>query len=267
MPQDNSATFLAGPAAFINANPICLSRLDEHLPAPGIPAVNNLLTRFTLYTNTVHGVPGPNDLPLLRMQPVGGPVFAPLPGGAVMPTMEALYCRAANGGVAFNNLPYVDIAIAPAALQPTLMFTTGMNGCTLVVASAVPAAAPALAAGDRRVMHDHDHRSLAQWAAAGYTLHFASYADAAQAGPVPPAWAPAPIATDYNPNNYAWGSPPPVVGPAGPIAMRVVTNFLWWDPATARWVYLSRHAHTYGIQDLAMDAPGAGPASTRVLPL
>lgn len=249
--QDNAPGFLANPPAFIAGHPIVLNDI-----APGgMPAVNNLRTRFTLSTVTVNGLPGPGQLPMLRMQPVGGPAVVPLPppGGGVLSTIDALYCRAGNGGDAFNALPWCDIAAAPGGADAHVLFTTGMNGCSLVVASAVPPGAAALAPGHWRVMHDHDHRSLAQWHAAGYVIRFASYVDGPLgAGPLP-AWPVAPVVNNYNPHNYAFAVNTPQSPPPG---VRVVTNFLWWNGA--HWTFNSRHyaafaAHPYDID--AMPPP------------
>ncbi|MCU0762141.1 MAG: hypothetical protein MUF76_03935 [Hydrogenophaga sp.] len=258
--QDNTIAFLAGPAAFIAAHPIVLNDI-----APGgIPAVNNLRTRFTLSTATAAGgLPAPGALPMLRMQPVGGPAVVAPPGGGALTTIDALYCRAGNGGDAFNALPYCDIAIAPGGADAHTLFTTGMNGCSLVVASAVPAGAPApLAPGHLRVLHDHDHRTLAAWQAAGYTVRFAAYVDGAVgAGAAPPAWAVAAVVADYNPHNYPFG----VMTPQG-MGVRVVTNFLQWTGA--HWTFNSRHYVAFAATPYDLDAvPPGGASSTQSLPI
>lgn len=264
MPQDNALDFLANPAVFINAHPIVLNYIAEDTGG-GFNVVNNQRTRFTLSTRTVQGMPGPNDFPALRMQQAVGPAVVTLPSGGVLTTLDAMYCHASAGGTAFNMLPYCDIPIAPGPGNAHLMFTTGMNGCSLVVASAVPppppgaplGAQPPLAPGQWRVMHDHDHRSLAAWAAAGYTLRFASYSDAAQPGAVPAAW-PAPIVNTYNPHNYPWSVVPP---PPSPARLRVVTNFLYWSGAN--WTFNSRHFHAAATVAYDIDAPAGGVPSTQ----
>lgn len=248
MPNDNVPTFTANPAIFIVANPIVLDAIAENMPGHGFPVLNNQRSWFTLSTRTVNGHPGPNDFPSLRMQPggvppAGIPLVPPVvPGlsGGMFNTLLAYYCHAGNGGTAFNALPFVDIPALPGANDARYLFTTGMNGCALVVATAVPAGAPPLAPGQWRVMHDHDHRALALWNGAGYTLRFASYADPNDAGPVP-AWANPPVVNTYNPHNYAWNlipPPPPLLYPPA----RVVTNFLAWTGA--HWTFNSRHYHT-----------------------
>ena len=262
MPQDDVPTFTANPAAFIAAHPIVLNYIAQNTGG-GFPVVNNQRTRFTLSTTTVNGAPGINDFPALRMQPGGGPAVVALPGGGVLTTLDAMYCHAGAGGVAFNVLPFCDIPIVPGGGDAHLLFTTGMNGCTLVVASAVPLGAPVLAAGRWRVLHDHDHRSLAAWGGAGYTVRFASYADAAEPGPVPVGMVPAPHVTFYNPHNYPWNFVPP---PPAPARVRVVTNFLYWNGAN--WIFNSRHFHAAATVAYDMDIPpGGGMPSTQSLNL
>jgi|GEM_PF-6923171 hypothetical protein len=256
---DNAIAFLAGPAAFIVGNPITLAQINQDLPA-GIPAINNLRTRFTLSTESQSGSPAPGALPKLRMQPVGGPAVVQLPPpGGVLTTIDALYCRAGDGGNPLAALPYCDIPTAPGAADAHTLFTTGMNGCSLIVLSAVGAGAPALAAGRLRVVHDHDHRSLATWAAAGYTVKFAAYPDGAGAGAAPAAWPVAAVVANYNPHNYPWGMPVP--GQTVP-GNRVVTNFLFWNGA--KWTFNSRHYVDFGGVPYDIDAPaGGGPSSTQ----
>lgn len=186
MAQDNVPTFVAGPAAFIAQHPIALNWIGQNMPGGNFPVVNNQRTRFTLTTATVAGLPAPNEFPSLRMQPAGGPATVPVAGGGVVTTLDAYYAHAGNGGMPVNTLPHCDIPIAPTPLDAHLVFTTGMNGCSFVLASAVPPAAPPLAAGHWRILHDHDHHTLAAWVAAGYTVHFASYVDLAQPGVWPP---------------------------------------------------------------------------------
>jgi len=259
--QDDTHAFHAGPVVFIVAHPLVLNDI-----APGgIPAVNNLRTHFTLSTVTAGAAgPAPGALPMLRMQPVGGPpvVVLPPPGG-VLNSIDALYCRAGNGGDAFNVLPYCDIVAAPGDADAHTLFTTGMNGCSLIVASAVPPGAPAaLAPGHLRVLHDHDHRTLAAWQAAGYTVRFAAYVDGAvSAGAAPPAWAVAPVVANYNPHNYPFC----VVTPQG-VGIRVVTNFLQWTGA--HWTFNSRHYVAFAATPYDLDAvPAGGPTSTQSIPI
>ncbi|WP_261826626.1 hypothetical protein [Inconstantimicrobium mannanitabidum] len=188
------------------------------------------------------------------MQPAGAPPVVAQPGGGVLGTIDAFYCRAGNGGMAFNALPFCDIAIAPGPLDAHFLFTTGMNGCSLVVASAVPIGAAPLAHGAWRVMHDHDHRSIAQWQAAGYTIRFAAYADLADAGVGP--FLPVNVVS-YNPNNYPWNYMDSV---------RIVTNFLHWTGVN--WNFNSRHYHAAGKHIINVDSPpGVIPAvaSTQTL--
>ena len=227
--QDDTLTFLAGPAAFIVANPIVLN--DIAPVGVGIPAVNNLRTHFTLSTVTAgFGLPAPGALPMLRMQPVAGPPVVVLPGlGGVLNTLDALYCRAGNGGDAFNVLPYCDIPLAP---------------------------------GHLRVLHDHDHRTLAAWHAAGYTVRFAAYVDGVLgAGAAPPAWPVAPVVADYNPHNYPFG----MLTPLG-MGVRVVTNFLQWTGV--HWTFNSRHHVAFAATPYDLDAVPAGAAtSTQSIPI
>lgn len=255
---DNAPTFLAGPAAFIVPNPVTLGQLTQNMPGGGIPAVNNLRTRFTLTTDSAAGAPAPGALPRLRMQPVGSPptITLPPPGGVVS-TIDALYCRAGDGGVALGALPYCDIRIAAGAGDAQTVFTTGMNGCSLIVLAAVPAGAQALAAGHWRVVHDHDHRSLATWANAGYRVHFAAYADAAGAGAPPGAWTTPARVANYNPHNYPWGMPVP--GQTVPGA-RVVTNFLFWN--RQNWTFNSRHYVDFNGMPYNIDVPASGGATS-----
>lgn len=261
--QDDTHAFLAGPAAFIVAHPIVLNDITPF--GVGIPAVNNLRTHFTLSTVTAGpGGPAPGAFPMLRMQPVGGPPVVVLPGaGGALNTIDALYCRAGNGGDAFNVLPYCDIAIAPGGADAHTLFTTGMNGCSLLVASAVPPGAPApLAPGHLRVLHDRDHRTLAAWHAAGYTVSFAAYVDGVVgAGAAPPAWPVAPVVANYNPHNY----PFPMLTPQG-MGARVVTNFLQWTGAN--WTFNSRHYVAYAATPYDIDAtPPVGLTSTQSIPI
>jgi hypothetical protein len=99
-------------------------------------------------------------------------------------------------------------------------------------------------------MHDHDHRALATWHAAGYVLRFASYPDAIQPGPVPGAWLAPVVVNSYNPHNYGWLFMAP--GDNVPL-VRAVTNFLWWDGAS--WRFGSRHFHARVNVALDVDAP------------
>ncbi|AUH52013.1 hypothetical protein CXB49_14900 [Chromobacterium sp. ATCC 53434] len=262
--QDNVPNFLAGPATFIVPNPITLAQIAQSMPGGALPAVNNLRTRFTLTTDTgTGGLPLPGALPKLRMQPVGGPptVTLPPPGGVVT-TIDAQYCHASAGGTALAALPFCDIPVAPGPADARTLFTTGMNGCSLMVLSAVPVGAPALAAGHLRVVHDHDHRSLATWAAAGYTVRFAAYADGGTGAGAPPGGWPVPaLVADYNPHNYPWGMPVP--GQAVPGA-RVVTNFLYWTGAN--WTFNSRHYVDFGGTPYDIDVPaGGGATSTQTM--
>lgn len=257
--QDNNITFQAGPAAFILAHPIVL----DDLASEGIPAVNNLRTRFTLSLATTGGMPAVGALPMLRMQAVGGPAVVALaaPGG-VLTTTDAMYCRAGSGGAAFNALPYCDIPIVPGANDAHTLFTTGMNGCSLIIASAVPPNAPApLAPGHLRVMHDRDHRTLAAWHAAGYTVRFAAYEDGeAGAGASPPAWVVALVVANYNPHNYLFDMQTPLG-----MGFRVVTNFLVWTGGN--WTFNSRHYVTFAAQSFDIDAPVGHMPSTQSIPM
>lgn len=245
--RDDVFVFTNGPAAFILQNPIVLSTITDDLPG-GIPPVDNLRTRFTLSTVTQGGTPAPGALPCLRMQPVGGPEVVPQPGGGVLTTIDALYCRASDGGTPLANVYYCDVPIQPAPNDAHCLFTTGMNGCSLIVLSAAPQGAPPLAANHFRVVHDHDHRDLNTWAAVGATVRFAAYDDPNQAGIVPPGWAP-PTLANYNPNNYAYGVPVP--GKPFPGA-RVVTNFLYWTGLN--WTFNSRHYTDYTGESFDIDA-------------
>lgn len=248
MPVDMAPAFVANPTAFIAAHCIALNAIGEPWGG-GFPAAHNRRNRFTLACGVGPAAPLPADQPMLRMQPDAVAIGAAVGG---MSTLDAYYCHAGDGGMAFNNLWRVDIPIAPGPGDARLLFTTGMNGCTLVVASAVPPGAPPLAPGHWRVMHDHDHRTLAAWQAAGYTVRFAAYADSnvgplGEPGPVPVGWAVVP--RSYNPHAYPWhhGAPP------SPPRVRVVTNFFWYDGA--HWNCGSRHFHASGAQAFDIDAP------------
>jgi hypothetical protein len=260
MAIDNAATFLANPLTFIAGSPIVLDQIGQNMPGGAFPPVNNQRSRFTLSTGAPGVAPAPGSLPRLRMQPAAVPAggVVPQPPLAPLATLDAYYCHAGIGGVALNALPYVDIPIAPGPADAHLLFTTGMNGCALFVASAVDPAAPALAAGHWRVLHDPSHRSLAALHAGNYVIHFAAYVDAVQPGPVSAAWAAAPIVRNYNPNNYPFALPPPAM----PMNQRVITNFLWWGGA--HWNFGSKHYHLLGASPSPIDAPpGAGPNSTQ----
>lgn len=258
---DNAIAFNAGAAAFIVANPITLAQLAQSMPVPpGVPNINNLRTGFTLTTDALHGLPVPGALPKLRMQPVGGPAIVPLPPpGGFLTTIDALYCHASVGGTPLNALPYCDINSVPGAADALTLFTTGMNGCSLVVLSAVAPGAAALAPGFLRVVHDHDHRDWATWNAAGYTVRFAAYENLADAGVIPGGLAPAPVVVTYNPHNYPWNMPVP--GQVFP-GVRVATNFLRWNGAN--WTFNSRHYVDFGGVPFDIDDPlGAGATSTQ----
>lgn len=267
MPVDQAPAFVANPAAFIALQTIALTAIGENMPGGAFAVQNDRRMRFTLARGVGAAPPGPGDVPLLRMQPpaVGvGAVVAQPPPQPPLTTIDAYYCHAGNGGMAFDVLPRVDIPVAPGGADAHHLFTTFMNGCALVVLSAVPAGAPALAPGHWRVVHDFDHRPLAAWAAAGYTVHFAAYVDPAQPGPMPGAWAAPAIVRCYNPHNYPWQFHQP---PAPP-RVRAVTNFLWWDGG--HWNFGSRHFHCSGPAAFDIDPPpGVVPAlsSTQVCQL
>lgn len=252
---DNVGHFMLNPSVFIIANPIVLNSINQNLIG-GIPAINNLRTFFSLSTNTVHGVPGLLDFPTLRMQPIGAAPVVHQPGGGVLNTIDAMYCRAANGGDGFNIMPFCDISTVPVPADAHFLFTTGMNGCSMIIASAVPVGAAPLAPGSWRILHDHDHRSIAAWVAAGYTVQFACYADIAEAGII------GPHIHSYNPNNYPWGYD---AGAHFGFSLRIVTNFLYWNGAN--WSFNSRHYHASGIHILNVDSPPAfaGATSTQTI--
>jgi hypothetical protein len=254
MAADNAPAFLANPTLFIAASPIVLDHIGQNMPGGGFAAVNNQRSRFTLSTGAPGVAPVPADLPRLRMQPpavgVGGVVAQP--PLAPLTTLDAYYCHAGIGGMALNALPFVDIPVAPGPADAHLLFTTAMNGCALFVASAVDPAAPPLAPGHWRVLHDPAHRSLAALHAGNYVIHFAAYVDAVQPGPVPPAWAAPPIVRNYNPHNYPFALPPP----APAMSQRVIANFLWWDGA--HWNFGSKHHHLLPGGPSAADAPPPG---------
>lgn len=243
--EDNAPAFLGNPSGFIQLHPIALADLS---PA-SLTARNNLRARFTLTTSALDERSAARAMPTLRLQTGNG-----------LTGIDALYCRLGGTGEAFDALPYCDIAAVPGHTDPMVLFTTGMNGSTLVVATEVPASAAPLAPGRWRVMHDADHRSLAQWHAAGYMLRFAAYVDgAAGAGAMPP-WPSAAVVANYNPNGY----PLAIAGGQSQLqGLRVVTNFLWWSGAN--WTFNSRHVARVGVNTYDLDAIAPGGTSTQSL--
>jgi len=243
MAKDYGDDFIANPGAFIQNNAISLKQIDSKTPMPA--RQNNMIKSFTLTRETKWlGTAWADPIPSLRM----------LPGqaGDGYTTILSRYLYAGDGGDALDAIPYCDIPVAPGDGAPKFLFTVGMNGCTLVIATAVPGTATPLAANHWRVLHDHSHYDLARWHAGGYTLRFASYAGANEPGAVPPAFAGATV-TNYNPNNYAWNYAEQ--GRHG-VWMRVVTNFLHYDGN--RWNYHSVHFHNYATEVNAVDEPPGG---------
>ncbi len=258
MPIDHAIAFVNDPAAFIANNVIALEQITADLGGAGVPAGNNVQRPFILLQATQLGVPAQNTGPMLRMQPAIG-------GYLGVTRFDAWYCNAGHGGhngANLGQLPYVDIRQTPLPADPKLLFTVAMNGCTLVVVSAVPAGAPALAPWHYRVFHDWDHNSLATWHAAGYTVRFAAYAGADEPGQRPLSFLPNLRVRTYNPHNYPWVH----FGGRQMPDMRVVTNFLHHDGAA--WYWHSRHYHSNGQLILNQDAvPVGGASSTQSLPM
>lgn len=243
--EDNAPAFLGNPSEFIQHHPIALADLS---PA-SLTARNNLRARFTLTTSALDERSAARAMPTLRLQT-----------GSGLLGIDALYCRLGCAGEAFDALPYCDIAALPGHTDPMVLFTTGMNGSTLVVATEVPPSAAPLAPGRWRVMHDPDHRSLAQWHAAGYLVRFAAYADGRTGAGAMPAWPAEAVVANYNPNGY----PMAVAGvQSQPQGLRVVTNFLWW--CGANWTFNSRHVARVGVNTYDLDAIAPGGPSTQSL--
>jgi hypothetical protein len=246
MPIDHSYALAANPALFIAANKIALSEISANLGHIGLVVLNNMRCRLTLSQATGNGgVAVAGSVPMLRL--------CPGQGGNGLATIDAYYCHAGNGvgGWGVDVLPYVDIPINPGAHLPQFLFTTGMNGCALMVATAVPATAPApLPLNHYRVLHDPRHHTLAHWHGAGYTIRFAAFADAAEPGPVPGAFAAHLNLQIYNPNNYDWHY---LVHGLHGATMRVVTNFLHYDGAA--WSFHSSHFHDRAGVPNDVDAP------------
>lgn len=255
MATDHAPTFLANPGTFIQNHSISLRQIDSKTPMPA--RQNNMIKYFSLSQETKwFGTAWADPIPSLRMLPGAG--------GDGLQTILARYLYAGDGGDALDAIPYCDIPVAPGAAAPKFVFTVGMNGCTMVIATAVPGTATPLPANHWRVLHDHSHYSLATWHAGGYTVRFASYADAAEPGPVPGAFAAALNLRCYNAHGYPWHYAQP--GAHG-VWMRVVTNFLYWDGAA--WNYHSVHFHNYADQVNDVDAPagGGGASSTESVPV
>lgn len=252
MPIDHSFALEANPGTFIGANKIGLSEIAVNLGLIGLQVINNMVCRVTLsQASGVGGVAQAGTIPMLRM--------CPGLGGNGLNTIDSYYCHAGGGvgGWGVDALPYVDIPINPGAAQPKFLFTTGMNGCALMIATAVGGGAPAvLPANHYRVMHDPRHHSLAHWHGAGYTIRFAAYCDAAEPGAVPGAFAAHLNLQIYNPNNYPWHY---VQHGQHGATMRVVTNFLHY--AGAAWNFHSSHFHDRAGVALDVDTPpGVAPA-------
>lgn len=273
--NDDGITFLAGPAAFIQQQAIGLDCIAEDVIAAGgqVPNnQNNLRRHFTLTRPVANGQP--TGIPALRMQ-VANPALVPnfnppsvrLPNGGVVRAIDALYLNAANSNTPLTQLLFCDIVTQPGPNDAHVLFTLGMNGCSLVVLSAVPQGVPTLANGHLRVVHDRDHRNLAAWAAAGFTVRFAFYADAQGSGQIPAAWQAAPpVIMNYNPHNLPWGQQGLMAQVPAP---RIATNFLFWDGLG--WRVGSRHYFNLGGQNMR-DAEGAAislvpPVSTQSQPI
>ncbi|HTV19351.1 MAG TPA: hypothetical protein VMG12_11785 [Polyangiaceae bacterium] len=253
MATDHATTFLANPGTFIQNHSISLLQIASKTNVPA--RQNNLTRHFTLSQETKWlGLAWVDPIPSLRMLPgVGG-------GG--LQTLFAYYMYAGDGNDPLDAIPYCDIPVNPGAAAAKLLFTVGMNGCTLIIATAVPPTAPALPANHWRVLHDHSHYSLATWHAGGYAVRFASYADANEAGAVPGAFAAALNQRCYNRRGHPWHYA--VQGKHG-VWMRVVTNFLHWDGAA--WNYHSVHFHNYATEVNDVDAPTGGLSSTESVPV
>lgn len=230
--RDDAILFTQNPSLFIQNNPIVLNFIANDLSG-GIPKINNLQKRFTLSTNTVNGVPGINDFPLLKMQQNIDQEVISLTDGGFLTTIKAHYCRASSGGIGFSYMPYCDIDITPSESDPYYLFTDAMNGCSLIIVSGVPAGDENLPDNKYRVFHDRNHRSISEWKGAGYTVIFGAYAGDNEYSLTDLEIA---KAISYNPNNCNWieiglGNDSPLV--------RVVTNFLSWDGK--KWIFNSRH--------------------------
>lgn len=253
MNTDNAPALISDPGAFIANHTIALSEINVNMPqGTWLPNTNNQQCRLTLSQSGFIK----KGVPMLRM----------LPGlfGGSLKAIPAYYLHAGDGGMAFNVHRHVDLPLIPHPPYPRFLFTTGMNGCSLIVTSVVPGGAPPLPANHYRVFHDHDHRPLATWHTAGYTVRFASYADITQAGPIPPAFAANINVTTYNPNNYPWSY---VVHGQHGVTMRVVTNFLHYNGG---WHFHSCHFHDRaGVPNAVDTPPGVAPAasSTQSLPM
>ena len=250
MAIDHANAFTGNPGGFIQGNAISLLQIVSKLGAPLVRR-SNLQKQFTLSQETSwFGMAWEDPIPSLRMMPGLG--------GGGLNTFLSWYLFAGDGGMATTAIPYCDIPINPGVGQPNFLFTVGMNGCSMIIASAVPAGVEPLAAGHWRVHHDHSHYDLARWHADGYTLRFASYADAGEPGAVPGAFAAAFNLNIYNPNNYPWHY---VVPAQHGVHMRVVTNFLHYDGAA--WNFHSRHFHNYADTVEDVDTPpGVAPVAS-----
>ncbi|WP_437729272.1 hypothetical protein [Sorangium sp. So ce861] len=251
MARDYANDFTGNPGGFIQNHAISLLHIASKLGGPLVRRPN-LQKMFTLSRETKWlKMAWEDPIPTLRMMPGLG--------GDGLTTFLSWYLFAGDGHMATDAIPYCDIPINPGANSPNFLFTVGMNGCSLVIASAVPGTAPPLAAGHWRVLHDHSHYNLARWHTDGYTVRFASYAGANEAGAIPGAFAAAINVNTYNPNNYAWHY---VVHGQHGAHMRVVTNFLHWDGNA--WNFHSRHFHNYAdtVEDLDAPPGTVNPASS-----
>jgi hypothetical protein len=245
--------FVNNPATFIGEHRIVVDVVDELMNAAPVAGIT---------TDAVISTDAANDeqIPKLRLAPankvVNGEVVVPGGKAKIFKTMWLPVSRVQGNPSAeyYAASPYVDIAVAPGGDDTKYVFTQGMNGCALIIVSAVPEGAPALAEGKWRVFHDPRHAPVGKFQALGYTVHVAAYAGATEATdgdkvPYVDGVAPAHV-INYNPHDYPWSRK--CIDGGGPLgtlpltnAYRVVTNFLYWVPGDApHWAFGSRHYFT-----------------------
>jgi hypothetical protein len=249
---DHHDAFVANPATFIDAHRIVVDEVDKLMAAAPVAGIT---------TDAVISTDAADDeqIPKLRLAPadkvVAGEVVVPGGKAKIFKTMWLPVSRVQGNPSAeyYAASPYVDISIVPGDGDTKYMFTQGMNGCALIIVSAVPVGAPALAVGKWRAFHDPRFAPVGKWQELGYTVHVAAYADAkaptkGDTVPYVNGVAPAHV-INYNPHDYPWSRKCSDGGaPLGTLidAYRVVTNFLYWVPGVpaGHWAFGSRHYHT-----------------------
>jgi hypothetical protein len=262
--ENVSAEFLASPSLFLQERFISLSALTG-LGAGGFPPAGPGGGNFRL-TARHHSL-----LPFGTARHVDLQ-YVPGAAAALASDFAACFCPANTVAPHGNRgtMLYSDFRAVPGPGDAEHVFTSNMNGCAIVVVTAVPGAVlggtpvPPLPAGCWRMYHDPSHAPVNAWIGDGFTVRFAAYSDPAEfytggAGAAPPP-AFAGTALTYNPNGHAWGG---VIG--GQSYCRNVTNFLSSSPAG--WTFHSCHFFgPWGVSPIGHDRPTTdSPPSTQHL--